>query len=148
MLWRICQSLHMQTVKWLLRSREMMQRIVKWAFGSWNASFGCMKVMTDMPFGIRHLFSACRIYTSSVKIRDFATFSSRRRLWHPSFLSFRRNISSAKHISSNFNCISSFAKPKHIENPKDLYPVLSTKQKRDEFNRLLIKNSAFFILHY
>ena len=55
----------------------------------------------------------------------------------PSFLSFRRNISSAKHISSNFNCISSFAKPKHIENPKDLYLVLSTKQKRDEFNRLL-----------
>ena len=49
--------------------------------------------------------------------------------------SFRRNISSAKHISSNFNCISSL-QGKHIENPKDLYPVLSTKQKRDEINRL------------
>ena len=44
------------------------------------------------------------------------------------------------------DCISSL-QGKHIENPKDLYPVLSTKQKRDEFNRLSVEKSAFYILH-
>ena len=62
-IWRTSHGLHTQTMKWLLRSRDMMQSIVIWAFGSWYASFGCVKVMTDMPFDVRHLFSACRVVT-------------------------------------------------------------------------------------
>ena len=55
-----------------------------------------VNVMTDMPFGIRH----------------FSRYEGTYRV-----LSTYRAIE---------DCISSFAKPKHIENPKDLYPVLST----------------------
>ena len=63
-----------------------------------------IKDRTDMPFGIRPFLVAERQH-----------------------IEFQRNISSAKHISSNFNCISSFASAKHIENPKDLYKNSSSE---------------------